>query len=228
PVVRQSPQTRALGVLAVLASALGGEDDRAVLAQGHGADGLVTAGDAAGPLTADVGEVRQIGVPLGVEEGVRGDDATALIRQETLQAAGVEESGHSVVGRHSSILALSREPGTVPVGKLPGAASERGRRSFGGVILPAVPDVYRKFGAGAVWPSIVTGVSIFSSSSAAFACDFRARISMERLTRRPLILYPVCTPYMRVGSLLMARISVGTSSPWKLQYSPASSDPVLS
>src|SRR5699024_12205611 len=106
---RQSPQTRALGVLAVLASAFGGEDDGAVLGQGHGADGLVTAGDAAGLLTADVGEVREVGVPLGVEEGVLADHATALVRQEPLQAAGGEEPGHSVVGRDSSILLLHRE-----------------------------------------------------------------------------------------------------------------------
>src|SRR5699024_3337758 len=142
--------------------------------------------------------------------------------------AGVEESGHSVVGRHSSILVLNRESETDPVGKLPGAPSERGRRPVGAGKLPRVPEDYRKFGAGTLWPSIVTVVSIFSSSSAAFACDFRARISMERLTRRPLILYPVCTPYMREGSLLMARISVGPSSPWKRQYSPRSSAPVLS
>src|SRR5699024_7575167 len=126
-IVRQSPQAGTLGVLAVLASAFGGEDDRAVLAQGHGADGLVTAGDAAGPLTADVGEMREVGVPLGVEEGVLGDDATALIRQETLQAAGVEESGHSVVGRHSSILVLNRESGTDPVENCP--TSQRGREA---------------------------------------------------------------------------------------------------
>src|SRR5699024_7413767 len=182
----------ALGVLAVLASAFGGEDDGAVLGQGHGADGLVTAGDAAGLLTADVGEMREVGVPLGVEEGglggratalirqgtlqaagaeaagrvtcdggemrevggplgveegVLGDHATALIRQETLQAAGVEESGHSVVGRHSSILVLNRESETDPVGKLPGAPSERGRRPVGAGKLPRVPEDYRKFGA---------------------------------------------------------------------------------
>src|SRR5699024_3729603 len=77
PVVRQSPQARALGILAVLASALGGEDDRAVLTQGHGADGLVTAGDAAGPLTADVGEMRVRGVRPGVGGGRPADDAAA-------------------------------------------------------------------------------------------------------------------------------------------------------
>src|SRR5699024_3914726 len=119
-VVRQSPQAGALGVLAVLASAFGGEDDRAVLAQGHGADGLVTAGDAAGPLTAGVGERREVGVLRGGAEGVLGDDATALIRQETLQAGGGDESGQSVDGR-SSCFHPSSQPGIWdgPGGKLP-------------------------------------------------------------------------------------------------------------
>src|SRR5690606_8402314 len=69
-VVRQRPQARGLGIFAVLALALGGEDDRAVLAQRGLPDGLVAAGDAPGRLPADIGEVAEGRIALGVEERV--------------------------------------------------------------------------------------------------------------------------------------------------------------
>jgi CBS domain-containing protein len=110
-VVRQSPQARRFGILAVLALALGGEDDRAVLTQRGRSHGLTAASDASGRLPADIGEVAEGGIPLGIEKRVLGDDAAALIRQEALQAAGVEESGHCVVGRHLPILDPSADSG---------------------------------------------------------------------------------------------------------------------